>query len=227
MGLIREAVLEGTGPLFESFCDARRHEHRAQWSIAASDSLPYQNDVRRNVPVLNRKWFAGAPHAAHDFVSDQQNTALAANCGDARGVAVWRNGRAERSANNRFKDKSGNGIGIVAIEKGIQIVRASDAAFREFLFKWTVIAEARSDMAPFGNKRLIERAAGDVAADGHGAQGAAVVALPTRDDLIAGWLSFLEMVLPHKLDRGFRGFRAPGSEVHAAAIAKIGRRERN
>ena len=40
-------------------------------------------------------------------------------------------------------------------------------------------------MSPFGEHRLIGSAASDVAADGHGAEGAAMVALAARDDAVA------------------------------------------
>src|ERR1700730_1986959 len=186
MRLIGEAVLEDAGSTFENFGDLRGHEHRAEWRVAAGNSLPYQNDVGRNVPVLDGERLAGTAHAAHDFVGDQQYAALAANFGDTRRVPLGRDDRTERGADDRFEDKGGDRIGVVAIEEGIQIVRTGDAAFRGLLFEGAVITEARRDMVPLRSTRVFWRRSGDVSADGHGAERAAVVALPSRNDSIAG-----------------------------------------
>jgi hypothetical protein len=88
-----------------------------------------------------------------------------------------------------------------------------------------VIAETRGNVTPFGKERLVRCAASDIAADGHRAESAAVVALTARDDSIASRLFSFEMVLADQLDCGFRGFGASGSEIDAAGVAEIGRGE--
>jgi hypothetical protein len=70
MRLIGEAVLEGAGTALECPNHARRHEDSAQRRITAGDSLPYENDIGLNVPVLNRERLSGAAHAAHDFIGN-------------------------------------------------------------------------------------------------------------------------------------------------------------
>ena len=77
-------------------------------------------------------------------------------------------------------------------------------------------------MAPFLEERLIGRATGDVATDGHGAEGAAMVALAARDDAEFFGGAGFEMELAGELDRGFSCFGASGSEVDAA-VGKIQR----
>src|SRR6266481_7286218 len=108
----------------------------------------------------------------------------------------------------------------------IEIIRAGDTAVWKILVERAVIAETWCDVSPFGEERLIGRAAGDVAADGHRAEGAAVITLTSRNDAIARGLPAFEMKLPGELDGGFRGFRAAGSEIDAAAGAKIHRGQR-
>src|SRR6266852_1892603 len=186
MGLIGEAMLEGAAAAFEGRGNARRNQDGAERRVPTGDSLPDQDEVGFNIPVLDGEWYSGAAHAAHNFVGDQQNAPAAADFSDALGVAFWRNGGAERCADNGLEEESGCGIGVVAFEKRFQVAGASDAAFGKFLIERTVIAEARSDVSPFSKQRLIGRAARDVAADGHGAESAAVIALTARDDAITG-----------------------------------------
>ena len=78
-------------------------------------------------------------------------------------------------------------------------------------------------MAPFGDHRSIRSAAANIAADGHGTQGAAVVALLAGDNAVTGRLFGLEKVLAREFESGFRGFGAAGGEVDAASILKIAR----
>jgi hypothetical protein len=86
-----------------------------------------------------------------------------------------------------------------------------------------VIAEAGRDVAPFGDHRGVGSAAADIAADGHGPEGAAVIALLAGNDAVAGGLPGFEKKLAREFDGGFGGFGAAGSEVDAAAILKIAR----
>ena len=125
--------------------------------------------------------------------------------------------------------KSGMGTFAAApggdCNKAFEIIRAGEAALWKFQFEWTVVTETRSDMAPLGEQRLIRRATANVAADRHRAQRAAVVALATRDDAEAFGVAALEPVLPCEFYRGFGSFGSAGSEIDAASIAKIWRRE--
>src|SRR6266478_1599853 len=185
MGLIGEAMLEGAAATFEGGGNARRDQDGAERRVPTGDSLPDQDEVGLDIPVLDCEWFSGAAHAAHDFVGDQQNAPVAADFSDALGVALWRNGSAERRADYGLEEESGCRARVVAFEKRFQVVGARDAAFGKFLVERTVIAEARSDVSPFSKERLIGRATRDVAADAHSPESAAVIALAARDDAIA------------------------------------------
>lgn len=208
MGLIRETVLKRAGAAFEGLDDMRRHENGTEGNVPAGDSLPYTNEIGREIPMPDSKGFAGAADAGHDFVGDEKEAASTADFGYASGVAFGGNGGAERCADNRFEDESGGGSGIVGGEKRFQIIGASDVALRKCFFEGTVIAETRSDVAPFGKQRLIGRAAGDIAADGHRAERAAVIALATGEDTVTSGLTFFEMELAGELDGRFHGFGA-------------------
>jgi len=79
-------------------------------------------------------------------------------------------------------------------------------------------------VAPFQEKRLIGCAASNVAADGHGAESAAVIALSARDDSEFLRCSGFEMKLARQFDRGFSSFGTTGSEIDAA-VCEIRRSE--
>ena len=115
MRLIGEAVLESAGAAFECVDDTRRYEDSTKRRVAAGDSLPYQNDVRLNVPVLNGERLSGAAHTTHDFVGDEKNAAAAADFGDTLDVTVGRDGGAEGGANDRFEDKGGDARSVVLV----------------------------------------------------------------------------------------------------------------
>ena len=105
MSLIREAVQETAGAALEGFDDASGSKDSAERSVTAGDSFAYQNHIRLNAPVLHGERFPRAAHARHYFVGDQQNSVLAADFCDARGVALRRHSAAKRRANNRLEDK--------------------------------------------------------------------------------------------------------------------------
>jgi hypothetical protein len=126
--------------------------------------------------------FSGAAHAGHDFVGDEKNSAVAANFRDALDITVGRSGCAEGGAYNRLENKCGDRNRVIGGEKGLEVVGAGDVAFGKCLVEWAVIAEAWRDVAPFLKEWLVRRAAGDVAAHGHGSERAAVIALASRDD---------------------------------------------
>src|ERR1700739_2996859 len=79
VGLKGEAVLEGAGAAFECLDDTRRDENGAKGRVTAGNSLPYQNDVWLDVPVLNGERLSGAAHTAHDFVGNEGDASPAAD----------------------------------------------------------------------------------------------------------------------------------------------------
>ena len=225
MSLIREAVFECAGARRKGFDDSRGDQECAKGRVAAGDPFADENHVWLDAPVLDGERFAGAAKAGHDFVGDEKDAARAADFCDAGDITVGRRSGAESCANDRFEDKRGGGRGVIRGKKCFEIAGASEVAIRKQFVERTVIAKARSDMAPLGKERLIGGATGDVATDVHRAERAAVIALAAGNDAITTGLVDFEEVLTRELDGGFRGLRAAGSEIDAAAVAKIGRRE--
>ena len=174
--------------------------------------------------MIHGEGFSGAAHAGHDFVGDEKNSAVAADFGDALDVAVGRSCCAECGSDYRFEDEGGDGSGNICGEERFEIVGAGNLAIGKSFVEGTVVAKAGRDVAPFRQKRLIRSAAGNVSADGHGAERAAVIALAARDEAEFSWRAGFEMELACKFEGGFGGFGTAGSEVDAA-VCEIGRRE--
>ncbi len=217
MRLIGEAVLEGARAAFECFDDAWRYQDCAEGRVAAGNSLPDQDDVWLDIPVLYGEGLSGAAHAAHDFVCDEEDAVVAADFCDALSVAFGRDSRAEGGADYRFEDEGSYVRGVSRVQKIIKIIRARDGAVGKVFVERAVVAEARCDVPPLGEQRLMRGAAGDVAADGHGAEGAAMIALAAGNNAIALALTAFEMKLSSELDGGFCGFGAAGGETDTAA----------
>lgn len=168
--------------------------------------------------------FTGTAHAGHDFVGDEEDSAIATDFCNALCVALGGRGRAECGSDDGFENECGNGGRVVCREEGFKIFGAGDFAVGESLVKGTAIAEAWRDVTPLGEKRLIRGPAGDVAADGHGSEGASVVTLTAGDDAEFLRGAGFEMKLAGELDGGFRGFGAAGGEIDTTA-GEIGRSE--
>ena len=81
-------------------------------------------------------------------------------------------------------------------------------------------------MAPLGEQRPIRRSTSDIAADGHRAKCASVIALAARKNEVTSGLPFFNMKLTRELDSCFCRFGASRREVNAAAFSKIGRSHR-
>lgn len=225
MSLIGKAVFESAGASCESIGDFRGNQDGPERRVTAGDAFADENQIWLDAPVLDGKRLARAAEAGHDFVGDEKDAALAADFRDARDVAVGWGSGAESGANDGFEDKCGGGRGVVCGEKCLEIAGASDAAIRKRFAEGTVVAKARSDVTPLEKKRLIGRAASDVSADVHRAEGAAVIALAAGNDAITIGLAEFEKILARELDGGFGGLGTAGGEKDAAAVAKIGRRE--
>src|SRR5215831_5874962 len=174
--------------------------------------------------MLDREWFSGATHAGHDFIGDEQDSALMTDFGDALDVTVGWNSRAECGANNGLEDECGHCSVVVCGEKRLEIVGAGDVTARKCFVKRTVIAETGRDVSPFLKKRLIGDAASDVSADRHRAQGAAVITLAAGNNAKSLRSAGFKMELACDFNRRFGGFGASRREVDAT-VSEIGWRE--
>src|SRR5579872_1367952 len=161
--------------------------------------------------MLDGERLAGASHAGHDFVGDQEDVVVTADFGDPRDVAIRRSGSTKCGANDGFEYERRcglclqvvwRGVRIVGLKRGIEIIGTSEAALGKFQLEWAVVAKTWSDVAPFREQRLIRRTPTDIAADRHRAERAAVVTLATRDDSKSFRIASLQPILASELDCG-------------------------
>ncbi len=226
MRVVSEAVQKRAGALGNRFHHVPSSDHRAQRRVTARDSLPDQNHVRRNAPMIHGEWFARAAHSAHHFIGNQQNSVAAANFSDALHVTIGRSHGTQRSAHHRLENKGSDVLRPVAFQHAIEIVRAIHVTFRIFQPERTAVTKARRDVPPLLQQRRERFAAHHVSRNRKRSQRAAVIALLPRNHAEAFLFAALDPILPRKLDRGFRSFRTTGSKVHTAALAHALRRQR-
>src|SRR5215472_12300513 len=227
MRLIGKAVYERARTRPDRFHHARRGEHTAKRRISAGDSLPYQNDIRLDAPMLHRKGFARAAHSRHDFICDQQDAALLADLCDSPGITFGRNRSAERRANHRLENKRRCCLALMLTYKRLEILSARYLALRKSFPERAVIAEAGSDVSPLGNQGSIWRTPRHISADAHLPERAPMIALPPRYHAVALRVAGFHVILADQFDGRFRRFRTARSEINAPAVAEIrgGQRE--
>ena len=82
---------------------------------------------------------AGAAHAAHHLVEDQQRAVAVADLAHAAEVAGQRGDAAERGADHRLGDEGDDGVGAEALELRLQLVGEA----RDVLLVALVVAAGR------------------------------------------------------------------------------------
>ena len=101
MAAVRQAAREV--PRARPLRDRLAHDHRAERDVARVDALGDRQDVRHDVPVVDREPLAGAAEAGHHLVADQQDPVPVARLADRLQVAVGRDDHAVR-AGDRLED---------------------------------------------------------------------------------------------------------------------------
>ena len=155
-----------------------------------------------------------ATHAAHHLVEDQQHTVAIADFTDALEVASRGGYRAERGADDRFRDESDHRLGAELYKARLELVGGTlciglcgFALVPVAVFVAGVDVVARNED---GGKGL---APPRVAADRERAQRVAVIALAAGDEMAALWLLALDEVLTRHLERGFDRLRSSRNQI--------------
>ena len=69
--------------------------------------------------MFDREVAAGAAHAGHDFIGDQQHAVAAADFGDGLQISGRRNDRAERSPADRLENECG-GLAVGGLDRAFE-----------------------------------------------------------------------------------------------------------
>ena len=140
---------------------------------------------------------AGAPHAAHHLVQNQQHAVAVANLADAFQIAGHRRHRARRCAHHRLGHKGHHALGAETLDLRLQLIGGAQAIGLEaFALGAVAVFVARRDMRGLDQHRRELRAPPFVAARGQRAQRVAVIALTARNHPVALRLADFQKILP-------------------------------
>ena len=200
-----------------------RHQDAAHRLIAAAQSLRDHLDIRRDRFLFPGMHGAGAAHAAHHLIQDQQRAVTRADLPHRPEIAGQRRDAAERCTHHRFRDEGRDGLGAERLELGLQFGReARDVIVVGLVIAPVAIGVAGRDMPKSVRQhRHVELAPHRIAAGGQRAERVAMVALPPRDEARALWLAAFHVILPRHLQRGLRRLRARRTEIHMREPARL------
>src|SRR5260221_14751397 len=106
MADIRVAVLEDAARLADRFDDLRGRKHRAHRLVAAAETLGDGHQVRYHAFLLARMQRAGAPHAAHHLVEDEEDAVAVADLAHAPEIAGCGRHRPHGGADHGLGDEA-------------------------------------------------------------------------------------------------------------------------
>src|SRR5206468_6817999 len=106
--VVSESVEECSRTVDDCIHNFRARDDRAQRGITAGEALGGDENIGLDIPVFDSEVAAGASHAGHDLVRDEQNAMAAADLRDTLQISGRRNYRAQGRPTHRFEDESGD-----------------------------------------------------------------------------------------------------------------------
>ncbi len=191
-------MLQHAGAGGDGFANPAMGQQAADRRIAAAETLGHGEDVRRHVVLGAGIHVAGAAHAAHDLVEDQQHAVAVADFAQALEVAGGPGVRRQdwrRVTGSAMKAATFSGPELA--DRGIELVGYPDAiGFGGLVGAAVAVFVAGRDMLDRCQQRLVGRAAGHVLAQRQGRQRIAVIAAPPGDEETPRRRATLQMILP-------------------------------
>ena len=217
------AVLEGSRALPDRVDDRAACEHRADRLVAAAQSLGDGLDVGRNALLFPRMQRAGAAHAAHHLVEDEQGAVPVADVAHGPEVTFGRRHASGGGSDDGLGNECGYRVGAEALEFGLQFgSQPRHKISFGFIVALLVIRECRRHVAEGGRQqRRIGFAAPGVSACRQRAECIAMIALATGDEALALRLTAFDKILPRQFDAGFDRFRSAADEVGVGEAARF------
>ena len=220
MAHIGMAVLEETAALADGAVDLAADQQRADRLVAGPQTLGHGEQVGGHAFGLAGEQRAGAAHAAHHLIEDQQHAVAIADLADALEVAGNRRHRAHGRADHRLDDESGDGLRPQLDDHRLELARDAQPVGLLALVRGLVaVGVARRDVPDAGDQQGLEGlAAREITAGRERADGIAVIALAPGDQVAALGLADLDKVLAGQLERRFHRLGAAGNEVGVSQI---------
>ena len=192
-------------------------QHRADGLVAAAQALGDGHQVGHHAFLLAGVQRAGAAHAAHHLVQDQQHAVAVADLAHGLEVAGHRRQHAGGGATHGFCHEGQHLAGADAPDRLVQLLRQTLAVLLgRFAFALLPVGVAGRHVGHIDQQRRELLAAPGVAAHGQRAQRVAVVALAPGDEVAALGLADLQRVLARHLQRRLHRLGAAADEVGVA-----------
>lgn len=208
------AVLEEARALGDGRADALADQGRADRLIAGAQPLGDGHQVRRHALLLGGEQAAGAAHAAHHLVEDQEDAVAIADLAHALEIARHGGHRAERRADHRLGDEGHHVLRPQALDLALELLGQPLAVgLRRLARSLVTIGVAGADVAHLDQQRLELAPTPGVATGGERPEGVAVVALAPGDQVPALGLAALDEVLARQLQGRLHRLGATGDEV--------------
>ena len=199
--------------------DGIRRGDEPERPVARRRPLGRHEDVRPDAPVIEREPAPGSPEAGHDLVGDEQHAVPAADVGDGRPVAVGRDDRGQRRADDRLGDERGHGARARRlegpVELGGEIVGAPEGVGAR---QARPIRVGRRDVPEPAEPALVWPAQGLAAGQVQRAERVAVIAPPPRVDDQALRLAAREVVGAGQLERRLDRLGAAGHRIDRRVV---------
>ena len=179
------------------------YQHGADGLVAAAQTLGDRLQIRGDPLLLPGVQRAGAAHAAHHLVQDQQGAVAVADFTHGAEIAGRGGDAAGGGAYHRLRDEGGDLVGAEALELRLQFCgKAGGELGLRFRRMLLAIGEGRGDVAEcVRQQRRVGLAAPGIAAGGQRAERVAVIALPPGDEMAAFRPPGFDEILPRQLHR--------------------------
>src|SRR5208282_1325649 len=105
MRVVGEPVQKGSRSVGNRVGYSLGNEDRAQRSIATRQSFGGDQNVRRDIPMVDREMPSRTPHASHDFIGDQENAMPVADLSHTLKISGRWHYRTKRCPTDRFDDE--------------------------------------------------------------------------------------------------------------------------
>ncbi|MNP00738.1 hypothetical protein D3C76_925330 [compost metagenome] len=214
----KAAALAGFG---DHLPDALGEDARAQRQVAGSQALGGGDDVRLHAEhVLGGEERAEAAEGGHHLVGDVEHVVLPAHLPHALVVAARRDDHAT-GAHDRLGEE---GRDLVGAQFEDLLLEFGDQEFEEVrlghAFRRAIGVRAGDVVDEVLEEVELRRVVGDLAAEGHGEEGRAVVGVDPADDVLLGVLAAAVLVVLDQPVGGVHGGGAAGGEEHVVEVAR-------
>ena len=191
------------------------HQQGADRRKTAAQALRDRHQVGTDSLLLAGVQRAGAAHAAHHLVENEQNAVPVADLAHAAEVAGHGRDRAERGSDHRFGHEGDDVVAAELLDLGLELFgETRRIGLRRLIDAAIAIFIDRRDVMRLEQERRELRPLFFATTDRQRAQRDAVIALTPRDDFSPLRLAPFDEILARELERGLDRLRAAADVEH-------------